>query len=108
MDRSDVITLVAEMQTQNDVGVWTSSQQTRDVFCQVESVTRAEFFDGGRNGLNPDLKFVVFFGDYQGEKTLIYNGKVYGIYRTFRGKTDRLELYAERKGRVTTDEGDTD
>lgn len=109
MDRSDVITLVSVSQAQNDFGVWTSTQTTRDIFCDVESVTRAEYFEGGRNGLNPELKFVVFFDDYAGEKTLIYKGRAYGVYRTFRAKTDELELYAERKGGVAvTDEGDTD
>ena len=53
MDRSDVITLVSVSQAQNDFGVWTSTQTTRDIFCDVESVTRAEYFEGGRNGLNP-------------------------------------------------------
>lgn len=109
MDRSDVITLVSASQAQNDFGVWTSEQTTRDIFCDVESVTRAEFFEGGRNGLNPELKFTVFFADYHGEKTLLYKGNAYGVYRTFRAKTDELELYAERKGGVVvTDEGNTD
>ena len=105
MDRSDVITLVSVTRTQDEFGVWRSTPSTRQIYCEVESVTRAEFFEGGRNGLNPQLKFVVFFGDYQGEKTLIHAGKTYGIYRTFRGKTDRLELYAEEKGGAN---GDTD
>ena len=40
---------------------------------------------------------------------MIYKGRAYGVYRTFRAKTDELELYAERKGGVAvTDEGDTD
>ena len=98
MDRSDVITLIAEERYQDAYGIWRSRETERDVMCSVESVTRAEFFEGGRNGLNPELKFVVFFGDYEGESVLKYAGKAYSIYRTYRGKTDKLELYAERKG----------
>lgn len=100
MDRSDVITLVGTTLSQDDFGVWREATTERDVFCSVESVTRAEYFEGGKNGLVPELKFVVFFDDYQNEKTVVYNGEAYGIYRTYRAKTDRLELYAERKGGV--------
>ena len=41
----------------------------------------------------------MFEGDYNEEKTVEYKGKQYGIYRVYRGKTDSIELYAERKGR---------
>ena len=106
MDRSDVITLVGATMEQDAFGVWRESTTERDVFCSVESVTRAEWFEGGKNGLVPEFKFVVFFGDYENEKTVIYKGEAYGIYRTYRGKNDRLELYAERKGGVNLAEDD--
>lgn len=99
MDRSQVITLIAEVQTQDSTGVWRPGEPIRrTVFCQVDSVTRAEFFEAGRNGLNPEYRFTVFFADYNGERTVEYKGKTYGIYRTYHSKTDELELYAERKG----------
>ena len=98
MDRSDVITLIAETQTQDANGVWRSSTVERDVFCQVNSITRAEFYDAGRNGLNPEYSFVMFFGDYNGERTVRYKGDTYGVYRTYHGRTDAIELYVQRKG----------
>lgn len=101
MDRSDVVTLVAEAQTQDTYGVWRSTETRRDVFCAVDSITRAEFFDAGRSGLNPEYRITMFFGDYNGERTIIYNGKAYGVYRTYHARTDVLELYVERKGGVS-------
>lgn len=98
MDRSQVITLVKTNRAQNAVGVWTEALSCRDVFCQVDSVTRSEFFDGGRNGLNPEYRFTMFFGDYDGETLVIYNGMAYSVYRTYHGRNDTLELYVERKG----------
>lgn len=98
MDRSNVITLVSTVKTQDELGVWRETPSPRDVFCQVDSVTRNEFFEGGRNGLNPQYRFTVFAGDYEGEQTVIYNGLPYAIYRTYHARTDELELYAERKG----------
>ena len=82
----------------NKYGVYESTKEPREVFCQVDSVTRAEFFGGGRNGLNPQYKFTMFSGDYEGENTVIYNGMTYGVYRTFNQEMDRVELYCERKG----------
>ena len=98
MDRSDIITLLAETKTQNAYGVWVTTLSNRDVFCQVDSVTRAEFFEGGRNGLNPEYRMTMFAGDYQGERLLIYNQSTYSVYRTYQGRNDTIELYVERKG----------
>lgn len=98
MDRSDVITLVSTTKAQDEYGVWRETQTSRSVFCQVSSVSANEFFEGGRNGLNPEYRFTVFAGDYEGERTLIYNNLPYAIYRTYLGRNDKLELYAERKG----------
>ena len=98
MDRSDVITLVSETKTQDSNGVWRTTTAERDVFCQVNSITRAEFFDAGRNGLNPEYSFSMFFADYNGERTVKYKGNTYSVYRTYHGRTDALELYVERKG----------
>lgn len=98
MDRSEVITLLSTTKTQNDFGVWEETVTSKDVFCQVDSVTRQEFFEGGRNGLNPEFRMTMFFGDYDGERELIYKGKPFSVYRTFHGRTDTIELYVERKG----------
>lgn len=107
MDRSEVITLLSTQKTQNQYGVWVETLQSKNVFCQVDSVTRQEFFEGGRNGLNPEYRFTMFFGDYNGERELIYKSNTYSVYRTFHGRTDTIELYVERKGgsngKVSTD-----
>lgn len=98
MDRSEQITLIRETKEQDEFGVWRISETETTVFCQVDSVTRDEFFDGGRNGLNPEYRFTLFYADYNDERTVEYKGKRYGIYRTYHARTDIIELYAERKG----------
>lgn len=98
MDRSDEIILLTEERYQDALLVWHSRPAERRVFCSVSSVTASEFFEGGRNGLNPEYRFEIFFGDYAGEQLLRYKGDTYAIYRTYRAKNDVLELYAERKG----------
>lgn len=102
MDRSDVINLIETLTAQDEYGVWQKTYHSRAVFCQVESISQREFYEAGRNGLNPSFKFIVFFGDYNNEPTLIYKGQTYAIYRTYQRKDDLLELYCERKGGTNT------
>ena len=99
MDRSDVCTLLKYSKTinQNGVHVETLTSQ-REVFCHVDSVTRSEFFEGGRSGLNPEYRISLFFGDYEGETVIEYHGLPYSVYRTYYAKNDIIELYVERKG----------
>lgn len=98
MDRSNTIKLISSTKTQDENGVWRETLAAREVFCNVSSVSASEFFEGGRNGLNPEYRMTLFFGDYQGETMLEYEGKTYAIYRTYHGRNDELELYVERKG----------
>lgn len=90
--------MLTEHQRQNDVGVWEPYYTKRKVFANVQSVSRAEFFDGGRNGLNPEFQMTMFAGDYHGERVLEYNWQNYAIYRTYQRRNDEVELYVERKG----------
>lgn len=94
-----VVNLVAETPgNKNKYGVISTEKTVKEVFCKLESVTRSEFFGGGRNGLNPQYKLIMFSGDYEGEPTVIYNDLPYSVYRTFQPSMDVIELYVERKG----------
>lgn len=93
-----MLTLIGVEHKQNTFGVWEDKPMRKDVFCQVGSVSRSEFFEAGRNGLNPELVFSMFAGDYDGERVCEFRGDRYSIYRTYLGRNDTLELYVERKG----------
>lgn len=98
MDRSDVIKLISVTRTQDKYGQFVETETSRQVYCQVGSITQSEFYEGGRNGLNPEYRFTVFFADYEDETIIEYKGKRYAVYRTYLARNDRLELYVERKG----------
>lgn len=96
---NDVLKLITETKSKNELGIWQKTRTYTEVFCEVRSITRAEFFDAGRNGLNPDMSFLVFAGEYSGEALVEYDGKTYAIYRTYRDlNSDYIELYAQREG----------
>lgn len=97
MDRSDVINLIGVTRTQNEYGVWKATQTSTQVYCQVESISQAEFYNAGREGLNPSFKFTMFFADYHEETIVEYKGNQYSVYRTYLRRDDLIELYVERK-----------
>lgn len=98
MDRSDTAYLIGKDFVPDAYGVQREMvSPERKVFVQVNSVTAAEWFEGGRSGLNPEFRFTMFRYDYNGEEEIKYNGKYYRIYRTYLGRNDSIELYCERR-----------
>lgn len=98
MDRSSVLTLINVTRERDAYGVWRDQETTTDVFCQVDSVSQSEFYEAGRNGLNPQYRFRMFYGDYNNQELVSYNGSRYSVYRTYLRRDDIIELYVERKG----------
>lgn len=97
MDRSRIIYLVKETFVQNALKVYESTIEKRKVFAQIDSVSGNEWFEGGRNGLNPELRLRMRSADYQGEQIAEYNGVEYEIYRTYIARNDFIDLYVQRR-----------
>lgn len=97
MPQSTVIDLINVTTAQDSNGVWRESESARRVFAKIDSVSASEFFEGGRNGLNPSLRFLVFSGDYNGEQIVEHDGLRFAVYRTYQ-REDQTEIYVERKG----------
>lgn len=97
MVKSNTIDLIAVTYTQDSYGVMRPTEESTTVFCEVNSVTQTEFFNGGASGFKPEYRFTVFSYDYSNQKELEFNGVRYVVYRTYIGKFDNIELYCERK-----------
>lgn len=93
---TDVLTLIAPTVTTDQYGNEEYTDVETTVFCEVDSITQSEFYQAANTELNPEYKFTIFFGDYDGQPLVKYHGVRYAIYRTYRAD-DNLELYAERK-----------
>ena len=100
MDGSCIIYLIEERKTQDALKHWTVEEIPHPVYCSVQSMSRAEWHEAGRSGLQPALVFTMFCHDYHGEKILEYDCKRYGIYRTYKGTDESVELYTEEKGGI--------
>lgn len=105
MNKSNVAYLVSESFTKNKYGVYERTETKSKVYVNVTSVNSQEWFEGGRNGLNPEFRFTMFSHDYHGEQIIEYNDIQYTIYRTYIRKKDEIELYTiKRKGNHELDE----
>lgn len=89
-----VITLVSKTITQNEVKAIVETESTRDVFCEVQSVGRSDFYQAQQAGLDLSYVFVTDAANYQGERELEYEGNRYAITRTYLRDSDKLEIYA--------------
>ena len=91
--------LYAETVTQdaalNEIRTYTG----RTVFVRrARSIYANEFYQAAAQGLQPAAVLVLFFGDYEGEKVVGWEGKVYTVTRTYRKPdSDDLELTLEER-----------
>ena len=97
MDRTEEAYLIFESWTQDGQKVQRPTQTRHRVFVNRNDLTRAEFFEAGRAGLDPEMRLDIFGPDYNGEQLIEYKGTVYSIYRTHARTTDVLELYVEKR-----------
>ena len=64
----------------------------REVFVDEISIGQSEFYQAQAAGLKAEIKLkLADYVDYQGEKTVKYEGKEYQILRTYKAGT-RLEI----------------
>lgn len=91
--QNDVVILVSE-ETAQDATKQTYKRevQTGEVLCEMDSITRSEWSTAYQAGWESEYKLTVFYLDYSGQKTAVFHGKRYAIYRTFRDG-ERTELY---------------
>lgn len=91
---NDMITLVKESYTKDSIGQQIPVEEKREVFCEVGSVTRAEWRAAGQNNINASLMVKTAYINYSGEKIAIFHGERKAIYRTFyQEDSDEIELY---------------
>ena len=97
VDRSNVVTLVSLTYTQDAIGQQIATESTRDVYCDIQSISRAEFFDAGKNDITPDCKITMYRYDYNGERLAVVNGRRLAVYRTYVTQGELIELYLKRE-----------
>lgn len=100
MDRSHIITLVSESYETDSIGQNIANEYTRDVYCNVRSVSGSEWMEAGRNGIKAAYQVTMFRYDYGGELIVELDGERYAVYRTYVAQGEEIELYLEKKAGV--------
>ena len=93
---SDRVKLVSATMAMDEIGNPLPQELEREVWADVQSVSRAEFTAAGANGLKPSMVVKVHETDYRGERLVVMGGVRYAVYRDYRKGEDR-ELYVEKR-----------
>lgn len=108
----DMMLLVKTAYERDAAGNMKPKEIKRAVFCQVNSVTRSEFYAAAQADMHPEYMFILsHFKDYEGEKFIKYTdwlGTEHTLYvtRVYRVPgTDRLEINAEERTRYGDEPG---
>lgn len=110
MDKSSVVYLIAQSYQEDALGQPIPTEIPRGVYCDIESISGAEWFNANQQGMNPQHRIRMFKYDYQGETIVniggtlsggtLTGGKRFGVYREFEGRNDEIELYLELKAGI--------
>jgi len=95
-----VITLKSEpVITHDDYGNEVKTTTDREVFAQQRGVYESEFYNASQVGLHPSKNFRISnTEDYQGEKVLEHEGKLYTVVRVdWDGNRDTVNLVCEER-----------
>ncbi len=106
--KNDVITLIMKVQSgRNKDGSPQYTEQTAEMFADVQSVKRSEFYAANRNGIDLDLVAVMNWTDFYGlyvesdgvrirPSEVEFEGERYRIKRTYSGDKHKLELMLQK------------
>lgn len=94
------ITLVKETLSVTAEGDTISTITEREVFCTVKSIGMSEHYKALVAGVQPELKFELSDHlDYEGERLIRYDGKVYQVLRSYRvPEIEKIELVVSGDG----------
>lgn len=93
----DEITLYAVAEVSRVGGVPVYSRTPTEVFAEVKSVTRSEWYAANQSGRRADIVFVINADEYDNQTEALYGSTTYNIIRSYRIGLDRVELTCEVK-----------
>lgn len=84
---NDKLQLISYVITKDEIGNEVSIPQYREVFCKTKDIGSTEFYNAQIANLKPEIKFIVHFFEYAGERQVLFNGVNYEVVRTYQGAT---------------------
>lgn len=90
------LTLIKEEYVFDSLGNQVPSEIMNNVFCDVRSISRSEFYNAATNGLKPSLVFIIHNFEYNDETKVEFEGNIYRVIRTYMKSVDDIELTCEK------------
>lgn len=88
----DTARLISTVAIEDAEGYETVRESAEEVFVDVRSVRREEFYRSMQAGVELTIAFDVRCCDYAGQKRLEYDGRQYRVVRTFSQDGEIVEL----------------
>lgn len=95
------LTLLSTTITYDDIGNPVETPNNIDIFCDVKSISKTEFYNAAANGLKPEYIFVVHPYEYNGETYVLFSENEstkqrYKVIKTYKVNMEELELTCEK------------
>lgn len=88
--------LISETFEFDDIGNQVPIESKKEIFCNVKSVSKNEFYNAATAGLKPSLVFIIHSYEYGNEEKVEFEGVVYNVIRTYIVNSEELELTCEK------------
>ncbi len=97
--KNELITLVKLVPERDKDGyVISNAESTSDeVYAEVKSVSRTEFYSAMHAGVSAEIAFVVNRDEYTAQNAVDYDGKRYYVVRTYATSISDIELICSDK-----------
>lgn len=86
------LTLIQQTFSRNGIGDPISTDTETVILCGLKSVGRNEFYAAAVPGLRPERIFIIHGYEYNGEKTVKFEGARYNVLRTYATDFEEMEL----------------
>lgn len=103
MDRSTPVNLIAKSYVTDELLQPVPVETSRQVFANIQSISRAEWNAAGQQGLTPSWVMTMFAPDYEGEEIVSFvppfeaEAQRFSVYRTFQSGSEEMELYLQKE-----------
>ena len=97
MRMDKIITLRSTVTVPNATGLAVETPTDTQVFADVQSVRRQEFYAANAAGNSVEIVFIINADEYGGQMDVIYNGAAYTVVRSYQKGLGRIELNCQRR-----------
>lgn len=87
--------LISNTDKTDDIGNQIIDEGKREIYCNVKSISRSEFYNASTAGLKPSLIFLIHSFEYNNEEKVEFNGCAYNVIKTYMVNKDEIELTCE-------------